>query len=141
MAAEAIFGPFVGMLILTLGVWVYMYIRRLSFLRANRIDAQQLTTPEKGMQVIPEEINYAAHNLRNLFELPVVFYALSLYLYVSGTVDAVYVIAGWIFLGTRIVHSLIHCTINIVVARFLAYAVGALTVWFMVLRAALGEFG
>jgi len=138
MRGEEIFSPFFGMLLLTFVVWVVMYVRRLYFLRTNNIDAQRLTTPERGTQIIPEEISYPAYNLKNLFELPVVFYSLCLYLFVTGNVDAVFVTAAWAFFGFRLIHSAIHCTRNIVMLRFLAYMAASLTLWFMVLRAAVG---
>ena len=138
MDGANIFVPFVGMLLLTFVVWTVMYVRRLTYVTKNKVHPQRLTTPEKGAQIIPEEISYPAYNLKNLFELPVVFYALCLYLYATGSVDSVYVTAAWIFLAFRIVHSLIHCTRNIVKLRFLSYAVAAAALWFMVLRAALG---
>ena len=140
MPGEAIFGPFFGMLLLTFVVWVYLYVRRLAFIKANNIDAQQLTTPVRGEQIIPEEVSYPSYNFRNLFELPVVFYALCLYLYVTHGVDEVYVIAAWGFFGLRLLHSLIHSTKNIVMLRFIAYMASALTLWFMVLRAAIDFF-
>ena len=140
MQGAEIFTPLVGMLLLTFVVWVVMYVRRLNFLITNKIDSQRLTTPERGAQIIPEEISYPAYNLKNLFELPVVFYALCLYLFATGNVDAVTVTAAWVFLGFRVVHSLIHCTRNIVMPRFLAYMAGSLVLWFMVLRAALDLF-
>jgi len=140
MPGEAIFGPFFGMLLLTFVVWVYLYVRRLAFIKANNIDAQQLTTPVRGEQIIPEEVSYPSYNFRNLFELPVVFYALCLYLYVTGGVDEVYVIAAWGFFGLRLLHSLIHSTKNIVMLPFIAYMASALTLWFMVLRAAIDFF-
>lgn len=140
MTADAIFGPFLGMMLLTFVVWVVMYVRRLVFLHANKINPQKLTTLERGAAIIPETISYPAHNLRNLFELPVVFYALCLYLYVADRVDTTYVIAGWVFLVLRIAHSVVHSTVNIVTLRFLIYVAGALTLWFMLLRAALEYF-
>lgn len=140
MQGAEIFAPFFGMLLLTFAVWVLMYVRRITFMTSNRIAAQRLTTAEKAAQIIPEEVSYAAHNLRNLFELPIVFYTLCLYLYVSGEVDAVYVMAGWVFLGFRILHSVIHCSKNIVILRFQAYMASALVLWFMVLRAVLQFF-
>ena len=85
-------------------------------------------------------MTYPAQNLRNLFELPVVFYALCLYLYVTGTADLAYVIGAWLFVGLRALHSAVHCSLNIVMLRFAAYMAGALVVWFMVLRAALAYF-
>lgn len=137
MPATQIFGPFFGMLLLTLTVWVLLYARRITFLQKNKIHPQRLKTRERAAQLISEETNYPADNLMNLFELPVVFYALCIYLYVSGNVDFVYVAAAWAFFGLRAVHSAIHCTVNRVMARFLAYMAAALVLWFMVLRAAL----
>ncbi len=136
MAGEAIFGPFFGMILLTFVVWVYMYARRLSYVKANRIAAQRLTTSAKRDEIIPEEVSYPAYNLRNLFELPVLFYAVCLYLYATQRVDTVFVAAAWLFLALRTVHSAIHCTTNVVVARFTVYMCSALVLWFIVLRAA-----
>jgi len=137
MSGQEIFEPFVGMLFLTFTVWVVMYIRRINFLVTNKINAQRLTTPERSAQIIPEEISYPAYNLKNLFELPVVFYALCLYLFATGNVDSVNVTAAWVFFGFRVVHSLIHCTKNVVMLRFHAYLISSVALWFMVVRAAL----
>lgn len=136
MPAEAIFGPFFGMILLTFSVWVYMYARRLSYVKAHRVEAQRLTTSARRDEIIPEEVSYPAYNLRNLFELPVLFYAVCLYLFVSQQVDTTYIVAAWLFLALRIVHSAIHCTTNIVMARFTVYMCSAIVMWFIVLRAA-----
>lgn len=140
MQGTEIFVPFFAMILLTLAVWLVMYIRRIGYLKANRVHAQRVATPEKVVQVIPEEIQYPANNLRNLLELPIIFYAVCLYLFVTANVDALYVIAAWSYVGLRAVHSLIQCTTNIVMRRFAAYMASSLVLWFMVLRAALGAF-
>jgi hypothetical protein len=141
LQGSEIFEPFIGMLILTFIVWVVMYVRRIGYIVSHRIDAQQLTTPEKGAKIIPEEIHWSAYNFRNLFELPVVFYVLCLYLFVTNSVDGAYVVGAWVFLVSRVVHSLIHCTVNIVKLRFASYFLGALVLWSMVVRAALELIG
>lgn len=41
----------------------------------------------------------------------------------------------------RVLHSAIHCTFNHVMARFTVYFVASVALWFMLLRAALGQFG
>lgn len=131
---EAIFIPFLGMMLLTLLVWIYMYIRRLGFLFANRTDAQSVSTPEQLARAIPDEVNYPAHNLKNLFELPVLFYAVCLYLFITAQVDSLYLACAWVFLGFRAIHSIIQCTVNIVILRFIAYLVASLSLWFMITR-------
>ena len=105
--------------------------------RAQR-PVQEYTTPEKGTLQLPEEVNYPANNFKNLFELPVLFYALCLYLHVTGTAGQPELIAAWVFLVFRIAHSTIHCTVNIVMARFVTYAIAAFALWFMLARAVWG---
>jgi len=140
MNNTGILPPFFGVVLLTLVVWVTMYIRRTSYLVGNRIDLRKVDTPEKAASVIPENISLPSHNLKNLFELPVIFYAVCLYLFASGTVDAFYVLAAWWFFAFRVIHSLIHCTYNKVVHRFYAYILAALALWAMVIRAAMQAF-
>ena len=137
MDANEIFTPFIGMLLLTFFVWVHLYVRRISYTIKHRIHPQRLTTPEKGKALIPDEVSYPAYNLTNLFELPVVFYALCLYLYVTGNVDMAYVAAAWVFFLLRVSHSVVHCTFNRVIVRFWLYALSSLALWFMLFRAAI----
>lgn len=135
MTGNEIFGPFLALILLTVIVWTVMYWRRLGYIIANRINAQELTIPEKGAAIIPEAVNWPAYNFRNLFELPVLFYALCLFIYVTGMVDAVYVNSAWVYVALRAGHSLIHCSINIVRLRFALYALSTAVLWFMFLRA------
>ena len=74
-------------------------------------------------------------NLKNLFELPVLFYALVLYLFVTDQVDATYVTSAWVFVVFRVLHSAVHCTFNLVLLRFWLYFISAAALWFMSLRA------
>ena len=138
MNKELIMLPMLGMLVLTAIVWFYMYARRIPAMKKARVPVQTYTVPEKTIELLPESINYPAYNLKNLFELPVVFYALCLFLYVTDTVDTAYLVAAWLFLAFRVLHSIVHCTSNIVMLRFYLYAAAALALWFMLGRAVLG---
>ena len=141
MNGEEIFEPLVAMLVLTFAVWVHMYVMRIGYMVRNNVDAQKMTTPERAMGLLPETVNYAAYNLRNLVELPVAFYALCLTLYATDQVDSIYVTAAWTFFVFRALHSLVHCTFNRVILRFGFYMLSALALWFMLARAVLRMFG
>jgi hypothetical protein len=138
MSNEQILFPMLGMMVLTAVVWFVLYARRIPAMRLAGKPTQAYTTPDKGAAFLPEEVSYPANNFRNLFELPVLFYALCLYLYVTATVETADVIAAWLFVVFRIVHSAIHCTVNIVIMRFAAYSAAALALWFMLGRAVWG---
>src|SRR5210317_2564585 len=61
---------------------------------------------------VPEIIQVHSRNYINLLELPVLFYVITIFIFILGKVDPLYVNLSWAFVGSRIVHSLIHITYN-----------------------------
>jgi hypothetical protein len=141
MTQAAIFGPLFATVLLTFVVWVYMYIRRISFITSNKISSKDLAVPGALAQLSPPAVSNPSDNLKNLFEIPVIFYALALYLFATKQVDTVYVAAAWVFVAFRVLHSAVHCTFNLVMLRFYLYLFAALAVWLIAIRAALAYFG
>lgn len=123
-------------MVLTLVVWIYMYSRRLPFIISNRLTPEQVT-PSELARLSPPRVANPSDNLKNLFELPTIFYAIVLYLFATSQVDGAYLGAAWAFFGLRALHSAVHCTINQITLRFTLYVLSSAALWFMVLRAAL----
>lgn len=140
MRQDAIFSPFFASIFLTFIVWVYLYVRRISFITSRKIRSQDLTLPGTLAQITPAEVSNPSDNFKNLFEIPVLFYALVLYLFVTKQVDAVYVNAAWVFVVFRVLHSAVHCTFNLIMLRFYVYLFSTLAVWFIALRTAFTHF-
>jgi len=128
------------MMILTMVVWVYMYARRISLLNSLEIEPNELT-PARLAEISPPGVANPSDNLKNLFEVPVLFYALCLYLHTTGEVDLTYLTAAWIFVALRGLHSVVHCTVNVILVRFYIYAASTLTLWFILLQATIQLFG
>lgn len=124
--------PFVGMLLLTLVVHIYLFYRRITAIRRTRILPRTRADLDK---LGPSAIN-ASNNFQNLCELPIIFYACVLVLYVTNQVDAVYLVCAFGFLLFRVIHSAIHCTYNNIMQRFSIYAISSLFLWAMVVRLA-----
>jgi len=141
MTQAAIFGPLFATVLLTFVVWVYMYIRRISFITSNKISSKDLAVPGALAQLSPPSVSNPSDNLKNLFEIPVIFYALAFYLFATKQVDTAYVAAAWVFVAFRVLHSAVHCTFNLVMLRFYLYLFAALAVWLIAIRAALAYFG
>ena len=127
--------PMATMMLLTLVVWIVMFLRRVGYMQAHNVDVEQMKSPADTQALIPGDASAPANNLRNMTELPVIFYAVSLYLTVFGQVDSLHVTCAWVFVGFRVLHSLIHCSYNRVMHRFLAYLVSSIALWVMVVRA------
>lgn len=139
MNQTMIFAPFLSMMLLTLIVWFYMYSRRIPLIQKSKIDPNTLTAAELA-RISPPAVSNPSDNLKNLFELPTLFYGLALYLFVTEKVDEIYLVAAWIFTAFRVLHSAVHCTVNIVMLRFWLYCIAALALWFMIVRAALSAW-
>jgi hypothetical protein len=139
MNQAVIFQPFFATMLLTMVVWVYMYGRRLPFIFSSGLDSKQMT-PQELARVSPPRVSNPSDNLKNLFELPTVFYAVVLYLYATHQVDTPYVIAAWGFFLFRVMHSAVHCSFNFIPLRFVLYVISAGALWFMVLRASIAAF-
>ena len=129
--------PILATLLLTLLVWIYLFVQRIGYSRANDIDIEAFKTPGDTAELIPGPKSSASNNFQNLLEMPLVFYTICFYLTVFGGVDDLHVTCAWVFVIFRVVHSLVHCTVNRVLFRFLAYLVSSVAVWIMVVRAVL----
>jgi hypothetical protein len=134
MDQTEIFRPFCATMGLTLVVWVYMYGRRLPFIFSSSLDPKQMT-PLELARLSPPQVSNPSDNLKNLFELPTVFYVVILYIYVTNQVDRAYLWAAWGFFLFRALHSAVHCTFNFIPLRFALYVISAGALWFIVLRA------
>ncbi len=74
----------------------------------------------------PDRIVQIGNHYRNLLETPVLFYALIAFILIAHRADTTYITLAWAFVATRIVHTLIHTTTNIVIYRFFAFLAGVL---------------
>ena len=140
MTQTAIFGPVFATMLLTFVVWVYMYVRRIRFITASQSDPKQLALPGELARLSPPAVANPSDNFKNLFEIPVLFYAIALYLVVANQVDAAHVVSAWIFAGFRALHSAVHCTVNVIMLRFVLYFVSCLALFTMIARAAIRHF-
>ena len=76
----------------------------------------------------PEDAEKRAHNQRNQFELPVLFYAVTAFALILGAVDLTMVALAWSFVASRILHAAIHVGPNPVRWRGPVFILGFLIV-------------
>lgn len=122
--AAAILWPAMAMAGLTFLVWVRLYHLRLGEIARKRIDAQALASSAEAGRLLVD--TRASDNFRNLFEVPVLFYAGVLLAAQAGIDDRALLTLAWSFVGLRVVHSAVQCTLNHVMTRFAAYVLATL---------------
>jgi hypothetical protein len=114
-------------------VWAYIQRRIPFILRGTLAGADDHAGPVRGLAAGGQQ---PSEN-QNLFEMPVLFYALVLYLFATNQVDGAYVAVAWVFVAFRALHSAVHCTVNVVKLRFFLYLISTLALAYMACRAAL----
>ena len=83
---------------------------------------------------LPDSVSFKADNYNHLLEQPVLFYALAFFLSLGGGHDTINVTLLWGYVGLRVVHSLIQCTVNHVVSRFLVFLLSTICLIVIVVR-------
>ncbi len=133
IAHRELLQPLVAQVLLTLAVWIWLYVTRLGTLWKQRVNPQVLADEARSQEILKEVVN-PSDNFENLFELPVLFYAAVFAIIVSGASDRWYVGAAWMFVAFRAIHSLIHCTSNRIMYRFAAYLLSSFALWAIWIR-------
>lgn len=84
--------------------------------------------------VLPDEINWKAHNYTHLMEQPTLFYAAVTILALLGP-SSLDVVLAWGYVVIRMVHSIWQATVNRVPVRFLLFAMSSLCLIGLAIRA------
>ena len=127
MDSRLMYWPAVAMVVLTITVWLRMYLTRIAQMKRERIHPQAVATSAQIAAKLTD--SNAADNFRNLFELPVLFYLALVVAAQSGQVGAVTLALAWAFVALRVAHSAIQCSYNKVIHRFYTYLAGGVVLW------------
>ncbi|CAN5134784.1 MAPEG family protein [soil metagenome] len=126
----AILWPTVALAGLIFVVWFVLLRKRFAHIAANRPTAADFANAEAvGRYFRPVE--RPAQNLANLFEMPVLYFALVPLLVLMGSASAAQVALAWIFVALRVVHSAIHIGPNTVRTRARVYIASSIALFAM----------
>ena len=110
-------------------VWLRLGSDRLGELRARRIHPQQVATAKQMGETL-QNVQSADH-FRNLFEVPVLFYALCAFLAVTRLTTLLLLACAWGYVVLRAAHTYIHLTSNKVVRRFQVFVASTIVLYVM----------
>ena len=101
-------------------VWFVLFVQRFGHMRRNPPRAEDIATGEAAMRYFTP-VEMSANNLRNLFEMPVLYLALVPLLLITHRANHLQVLLAWIFVALRALHSFIHIGPKKVMPRFMVY--------------------
>ena len=82
----------------------------------------------------PSYVQKATRQWSNLYEVPVLFYAVCAAILALNIHDVIFIYMGYVFVSLRLVQAFIHTTYNHIMHRFLIFACGLVTVLAMWVR-------
>lgn len=130
--------PVIVLIIWTLIVWIILYARRLPVLAKAGPMTDDVKSPDgQWKSVMPLKVQAPAHNYNHLMEQPTIFYAFMFWALLSGVGTALIGLLAWIYVGLRIVHSVIQISAGPVMARFLVFATSTICLMVMIALALL----
>ena len=110
-----------AMIVWTFVMWTWMYATRIPAMRKARINPSKMKLKSE-MDVLPNEVKRIADNYNHLHEQPMVFFALVVYLHLTGQTGDLMVGLAWLYVVLRIAHSLIQALWNFIPARFFVFS-------------------
>ncbi len=126
---HAILLPPTAMAFLTGFVWLRLGSDRLGELRSRRIHPQQVATSKQAGETL-QNVQSADH-FRNLFEVPVLFYAVCGFLAITKLTTLFLLACAWGYVALRALHTYIHLSSNKVVRRFQAFVASTIVLYVM----------
>lgn len=143
MIGMGILQPVVALMAWTMVMWLWMYVTRIPAM--NRSTAVDPMTKVGGTgrqldDILPERVQWVAHNYNHLHEAPTLFYAVALVLAIIGHGDGLNAAIAWGYVALRVAHSLVQVSVNRVVVRFALFALSSLALIVLILHAAIPVF-
>ena len=109
---------------LTFVVWLVMYITRLSEMKRQNVEPQDLANAEAKNELL-KNVAGASDNFKNLFEMPILFFVAILTALILVIQSPLLNSLALAFVLLRMVHSFVHITYNRVMHRFIVYALSS----------------
>ena len=120
MLVLPILWPTFALAALVYAVWLTMFVQRFRHMKRTPPSAEDFAHKAAAADYF-RPVEAPASNFANLFEMPVLFFALVPLLLVTRHADHAQVALAWSYVVLRAVHSVIHVARGPVVRRFAVY--------------------
>ncbi len=133
-----IFAPAIVLVLWSLVMLAWLAITRLPAMNKAGIDLTTIVG-SRGVNlegVVPDRVNWKAHNYAHLMEQPTIFYATVLILGVVGAGEGLNLQLAWGYVVLRVVHSIVQATWNKVAVRFTLFLLSTTALLVLAINAA-----
>jgi hypothetical protein len=134
MISNQIFLPVLVQILITISGYLLLGVRKSRAVKSNNVDLEKAALDNDAW---PDYVLVISNNIRNQFQVPVLFYVLCILFYSIDAVSAMVLYLAWAFVISRAIHAYIHMSSNYVPARFTVFTIGFIIMIVMVVFAAI----
>ena len=132
-----ILAPLMALVLWTFVMWAWLYATRIPAIRKNKRVMDPQRPGGELLAQLPAEVRWKADNYNNLMEQPTLFYAVALTLALLDADAGLNTGLAWLYVGLRVVHSLVQAIVNIIIIRFAIFMAASFVLLVMAIRAAM----
>lgn len=127
--------PVIALTAWTMVMWVWMYLTRIPAIVKMRMKLDPYAPRGEQMNQLPAQVRWKADNYNHLMEQPTVFYAVGIVLAILGAGDGLNNTLAWIYVGLRVIHSIVQASVNNVMLRFVLFLISSIVLVVIIARA------
>ena len=142
--SQSLLAPGAVLALWTLIMLAWVAITRFSAMAKAGIDLKAAPPGGRGADlegVLPPITNWKSHNYTHLCEQPTIFYAVIIFLHLSGGSTDLTRGLAWAYVVLRIVHSFWQSTVNRIPVRFVIFSLATLCLLALSLLAVIATLG
>ena len=137
MNQNIIFIPVLVQIIITLAVFIALSIAKANALKHGEVDESRRALYDDAW---PEGVQKINNNIRNQFETPVLFYLLTIILWLLDAANPLAQLLAWLYVLTRFLHTWIHTRSNYVPMRRRLFMLSMFLLFLLTLLAVFAVF-
>jgi hypothetical protein len=129
MDYSPILAPVVALVAWTLIVMFWMLVTRGAEFRRLGIKPTTIPAGARGVDLdgkADDRAQWKSHNYSHLMEQPTIFYAVAIAIALIGIGSGINYWLAWGYVGLRVVHSLVQCTVNVVRYRLVLFGLASM---------------
>ena len=129
MTYSPILVPVVALVAWSLVIFLWMLIARGGAFRRMGVTLSKVPQGSRGVDLDgkgQDEAQWKSHNYNHLMEQPTLFYAIAITLALMDMGHGINYWLAWGYVGFRILHSIVQCTVNVVAYRLPIFLLASL---------------
>ena len=135
-----ILAPVVALVLWSMVMWLWLYATRIPAMQKLKIPLDPTKPTGELTAALPPQVRWKADNYNHLMEQPTIFYATALALALAGAGDGLNATLAWVYVGLRVVHSLVQATVNVIMLRWAVFTAASGVLFALAIRAAMVVF-